>query len=166
MKKCDLNTCSIRYSSMCVDYTGTLVEDSYITLADCNVNLNDFLNQVDILLKKILDNINPSILDVQNANCSLTEINTLLSNSSNLDGSNVINSKLIISLLKIICEQQAELTAIKTNMWDYDLPDSIIDNLSCFSGIINDPCGTPIKIKTFKDLLLIMIDRLCCVTPC
>lgn len=166
MKNCTLNTCSEITPSMCVSFTGTLIAGSYINLTGCNPNLNEFLEEVDILLKKILDNQNPTLIAVQNANCGFSEITNLLSIKSNLDGDNVITSKLIVSLLKIICDQQTEINAIKTNIWDYDLPTSILDNLQCFSGILNDPCNNPIKIKTFKDLLLIMIDRLCCVTPC
>lgn len=164
-KKCKLNTCSDPIPSMCVLYTGELIDGTYIELEDCDPTLNDYLEQVDTLLKKVLDN-QPTIIDVTAANCGFTEISDLLLVSTNLDDDKVKVSKLIITLLNIICAQKAQLDAIPTDIWDYDLPDSILDNLGCFSGIIGDPCGNPIKIKTFKDLLLIMINRLCCVEPC
>lgn len=160
-KNCTLNTCSTIVSSGCVEFTGDLIEDSYIDINDCSVTLNDYLTQVDTLLKKLIDNQNPSIIEVTAANCGFTEITDFLLNTDNLDGTNVLSKKLIITLLNIICAQKAELDAISTNIWDYELPDSILDNLKCLSGIINDPCDGPIKIKTLKDLLLQIIIKIC-----
>jgi len=162
MKNCDLNTCSELYSSQCVLYTGTLISDTYITLSGCNPSLNEFLNQVDILLKGIKDNENILTADVRSANCGFTEIDNLLNDPDNIDGLKVKTSATILTLLQIICDQQSEINDLKNGgIFDLDLPDSILDNLKCLSGIILDPCDGPIKIKTLKDLLIQLINKAC-----
>lgn len=162
MKNCDLNTCSDLYSSMCVLYTGELISGTYITLTGCNPNLNEYLNQVDILLKAIKDNENILISTVRSTNCGFTKIDDMLNNPSNIDGLKVRSSATILTLLQIICDLQTEINDLKNGgIFDLPLPDSIKDNLKCLSGIIIDPCDGPIKIETLKDLLLQLINKAC-----
>ena len=162
MTKCKLDTCSKLIPSQCILFTGELLEGSYINLNGCDVRLNDYLSEVDRLLKDIKDNENVIITELNAANCGFTEITTLLSNPTNIVGDKVKTSATILSLLKIICSMQTRVINLENGgIFDLPLPDSIIDNLKCLSGIIDDPCDGPIKIKTLKDLLLIIIKKLC-----
>jgi hypothetical protein len=167
MKNCKLNTCSELYSSECVLYTGELITDSYITLSGCNPTLNEYLNQVDILLKGIKDNENLLVADVKAANCGFSKIDTLLATMSNLDGATKVKTApTIIALLKIICDQQAEIDGLKNgDIFTIPLNDAIRQKLLCFSGLLDDPCGDIVEVKTLQDLLIQIIAKLCRCCP-
>ena len=162
INKYSLETCSDFTPSSCIIFTGELVEGSYITLHSCDSKLNSYLKEIDRLIKEIKDNENILINDINGLSCSFSEITNLLQNSSNIIGDKIKTSSTIVGILNILCSMQSKITNLENGgFFDLPLPDSILDNLKCLSGIIDDPCDGPIKIKTLKDLILIIIKKLC-----
>ena len=61
---------------------------------------------------------------------------------------------------------QAEIDGLKNgDIFTIPLNDAIKQKLLCFSGLLDDPCGDIVQVKTLQDLLIQMIAKLCRCCP-
>lgn len=161
MSKCELNTCSERISAQCVLMTCD-VTSKYITLDGCNPSLCDYLAITEQLITELKDADGILASRLSSHNCSFTKITDLI-DTKDVTYLKVKTSDTILTLLDIICDQQATIDdLVNGGIYNLPLPQEILDNSKfkiCYENLL-DPCDQ-VKIKTLKHLLIALIEKSC-----
>ena len=157
-----LEKCCEVTPSACVQWTGSLGADSR-TIADCETSLNRIIEQIDANLTLVINHVEIKIADLRAADvCEkiYSHIDDLKVKST--DGF-VYSDKVVLELVKIVCDLQAQISIIHNNtklqdtFFDLELPDTMQQAFSCL--ICDEGCDATRPV-TFRDLLTILAGKI------
>ena len=154
------NTCSIVVSTNCVDYAGTLLEGSYISLTGCDITLTDYLAEVDRLLKELKDADGISKQLLTQYNCSFAKITDLITATT---GDKATTAGTVVAMLRTMCDLQTRIAALESA----DIYNTLLPQDVDFQVFLNeradcldvDPCNP--SLLTLRDLLTKLILKHC-----
>lgn len=157
-----LEKCCEVTPSACVQFTGTFGLDSR-TLTECETSLNSILEQFDANITLLLNHVEIKVADLRAADtCEkiYSHIDDLKVKST--DGF-VYSDKVVLELVKIVCDLQAQISIIHNNIkiqdsfFDLELPDTMQQAFSCLT--CDEGCDQA-KPVTFRNLLTILAGKL------
>lgn len=157
-----LEKCCEITPSGCVQWTGNLSTGSR-TIADCEISLNSIIEQMDSNLTLVLNHIEIKVSELKDADtCKkiYDHIDDLKVKST--DGF-VYSNKIILELVKIVCDLQSQIsiiyenTKLKDSFFNLELPDSLKADFACLT--CDEGCNE-LGPNTFGNLLHLLVGKI------
>ncbi len=165
-----LKKCADPQPSGCVQWTGTLPEDSRVSLTGCENSINEILLQFDSNLTLVLDHVEITVDELRDADVCEKIYPNINSLKVKTTDQFVYSDKVILELVKIVCDLQSQIRTIhdtvklSSDFFDLPLPTNIQNMLSCL--VCDDGCDAlqPTTLKNFFEIIAKKIVELPCKT--
>jgi hypothetical protein len=156
-----LEKCCEIVSSSCVQFTGTLRSDSFLT-AVCETSVTSLLEQIDEQIVILSSGVQIPLQALKDADtCSKIDVTDITIRPSDYRRPDYVKvNDVTKQLVSIVCDLQSQIKTIhdteKLNIdfFNLPLPDSMVDKLSCLNCDSGCDAKSPTTLRTLIEILV------------